>query len=83
MVVQSIFQNIDSVSGVAGNRGQEALSLSGGGLFLRGPAMFDAVRLLLGVEGPRAQALVAFALKKPVPINCQSRTDANKENPTV
>jgi len=26
MVVQSIFQNIDSVSGVAGNRGQEALS---------------------------------------------------------
>ena len=26
--------------------------------------MFDAVRLLLGVEGPRAQALVAFALKK-------------------
>lgn len=45
--------------------------------------MFDAVRLLLGVEGPRAQVLAAFALKKPVPINCQSRTDANKENPTV
>ena len=82
MVVQSIFQNIDSVSDVAGNRGQEALSF-GRGLFLRGPAMFDAVRLLLGVEGPRAQVLVAFALKKPVPINCQSRTDANKENPTV
>ena len=37
MVVQSIFQNIDSVSGVAGNRGQEALSLfREGGFFCGG-----------------------------------------------